>query len=162
MPDRHADWLAPIPFNGPILLQCEMPGASVVWTALEIHAERISTGKQVIAELDRSRTEFPPDRKLNFAESSYDDQTLGNPAIEWIAKHGFRLHHTAKTQQCLSFFSLREQPKGDFDISVDVNVETNTKPIEGESVFRAEVSPIYKPISTFRRENDSIPGSPHS
>ncbi len=128
---------------GGIQLQCEMPGASVVWTALEIHAERISTCKQVIAELGRSRTEFPSDRNLNFAESSYDDQTSVNPAIEWISKRGFRFHHTAKTQQFLSFFSLKEQPEGDFDMSVEVNIETNTKPIEGESnllVFQAELS----------------------
>jgi hypothetical protein len=122
---------------GGIQLQCEMPGASVVWTGLEIRAERINTSQQVIAELNNGRADLPASDKLDFAQSSYDEQIVKNPNVQWVPKSGLRMQHSAQKREFLSLMTLDERLKGDFDMALDFEIETLTKPVSGESSLLA-------------------------
>lgn len=109
-----------------------MPGASVVWTALEIHAERISTSQQVIAELNRRRADLPTSSKLSFAESSYDELIVRNPNVKWVPTSGLRMQHADQNPDFSSLMTLNERLQGDFDVALDFEIETLTKPVSGE------------------------------
>ncbi|GEM_PF-2415152 len=114
-----------------------MPGASVVWTALEIRAERISNGKQVIAELARSRAELEASSELNFSTSSFDELLVRNPNVKWVAGSGLRMQHSGQSPDSSTPMTLNEPLRGDFDVSLDLEIETITKPVGGESSFLA-------------------------
>jgi hypothetical protein len=122
---------------GGIQLQCEMPGASVVWTALEIHAERISTCKQVIAELDDSRSELEASSELNFSTSSYDKLLIRNPDVKWVADSGLRMQHSSQSPFPTTPMTLNEPMQGNFDVTLEFEIEKLTKPVGGESSFLA-------------------------
>lgn len=117
---------------GGIQLQCEMPGASVIWTELEIHAERIQNCQQVIETLNR-RDEHWRSTVLDFSKAPYDE-LLAKPAdVKWIAGEGLRMQHTSDSGGWSTNMNTSQPLRGDFDVALDFEIEKLTTTGAGES-----------------------------
>ena len=122
---------------GGVQLQCEMPGASVIWTGLEIHAERIETARQVIAKLNRSRDEMTTSTEMDFSKSSFDALLNKNRDVKWVPESGLRMQNKSDSGNWLTPMSLAQPLRGDFDVAMEFEIETLTNLVPGESSLLA-------------------------
>lgn len=122
---------------GGIQLQCEMPGASVTWTGLEIHAERIDSPQQVIAELNRSRDDIKNSLHIDFLKSSSDNLVNKNGDIEWVPGSGLRMRNRSVSGIWSTPMSLIQSLDGDFDATLELELESLKTSVPGESSLLA-------------------------
>lgn len=133
---------------GGVQLQSEMPGASVVWTELEIHAERLQFGRHVITALNNKRDKNETSDDLDFSKEPFGDQLLKSADVEWISGKGHRIRHATDSEGWSTPVSLTRVLPDDFDIELDFDIETMKDTVPGESCLFAFQIELLDPERT--------------
>ncbi len=122
---------------GGVQLQCEMPGARMIWTDLEIRAERIQDSQQVIARLNHSRDELVNSTVMDFAKSRHGEFYPNSIGTTWISGKGLRIQHSSEFKESSIPIEINLPLVGDFDADLALEIETLTTPSTSDSSLLA-------------------------
>ena len=133
---------------GGIQLQSEMPGASVVWTTLEVRAERLHDSQQVIANLNNQRDKRGIADNLDFSKEPFGDRLSKSADVKWITGKGHLLRHATDSKGWSTPMTLTGVLQENFDVELDFDIETLKDPVPGESCLMAFQIELLDPERT--------------